>query len=403
MLLNSKILLITIFLISFSTNKTWAENTKEEKGHRLFGKFPVAKLKERPKNIFEIKRNFSKLKKDHLEELVRYLVQSGLRNRQVGDIHHKKVSDHLLSALAEIDTTKSGLVSVDSFNPAIGMAIAHYQKEFKDKIESFHKKESAPYKMGKTFTDSVVDFLKEREKLPTTIGRNIIWEKKGAIRPQEMIVVCAHYDTMTVKSDKDALKTVDAEGLNPGADDNASGVASAMALIKIFSQMEIPVTVRFVFLDWEEWAGLGSFAYFQKYKNEDKRVLGYVNLEALGHDSKTSDKERRHFNMRAYLSRPDRPFYHKEKLFLDALLEKGSKGVGQSIFKPVANSQVFEGDMGRWQDDIPAVTFSQNWQDDANDERIHTSNDFVETLNFTTLHKATHFIGIGLLAFLYGF
>lgn len=378
----------------------------------LFKRFPVAKLRETPKNIFDLKRNFSKLKKDHLEELVRFIVQGGGKNRQAGSLKHKKVSDTILNALNQIDTNKAGLVTVDSFTPDLKFAITQYQNDFKEKVAAHYEVSSDFYLKGRAFTDSIVNFLKEKSKDRNLIGRNIIWEKKGTLRPKELIVITAHYDTMTVKSvntsakgkkESNLSKVIDPEGVNPGADDNASGVGVALALIKVIAQMDVPVTIRFVFLDWEEWRGLGSKAYFKKYQGEGKRVLGFLNLESLGHDSKSSDKERRHRNMRAYLSRPDKPYYQKEKVFVDALLEKGRKGVGQPIFKAVANDQVFEGHMGRWQDEIPAVTFSQNWQDDPNDKRIHTSNDFVETLNFTTLHKATRFIGIGLLSYLYNF
>jgi hypothetical protein len=196
-------------------------------------------------------------------------------------------------------------------------------------------------------------------------------------------------------------KHIQATRANPGADDNASGVAVALALMKVVALMDIPITMRFVFLDWEEWAGLGAKAYFNKYRKEDSRVVAYINLEAIGHDSRTQDKEGRYGNMKAYISRPDQPYYQKEETLLDKILDHGRKVVGSGLFKKVANAQVLEGDMGRWQNEVPAISFSQNWQEDPNDRRIHTPNDFTETLNFSTLHKCTKFIGGGLLAVIF--
>ena len=37
------------------------------------------------------------------------------------------------------------------------------------------------------------------------------------------------------------------------------------------ANLEIPITVRVVFFDWEELGFLGSYAYVEKYKDEFKK------------------------------------------------------------------------------------------------------------------------------------
>lgn len=392
---NSRVASFFIFIfVAFSSFSQEANNNVLK--YDLFSKFPSAKIRAVPKNIFQLKSNFSYLKKEHIEDLVRQLTRATSPNRQVGTVGHLKFEKELREIIEAVDLAKSGMLFVDSFKPDTQKAIAYYENEFKEKIGPFHKKGSETYKQAKSFTDSMTSYLQSQK---ATMGKNIIWEKKGSLRPDELVVFSAHYDTLSL----DENKTVQSSLRNPGADNNASGMASALALIKIFSHIDVPVTIRFVFYDWEEWGGLGSWAYLEKYRNEKKRVLAYINLESLGHDSKTQDKERRIGNMKVYVSKPDRPYFEKERQLTELLIEKGRKVLGQNIFKMVANDQLLEGQMGRWQDEVPSLTFSQNWQDDPNDQRIHGPNDFPETLNFNTLHRTTKFIGGGVLAYLYGF
>ena len=60
---------------------------------------------------------------------------------------------------------------------------------------------------------------------------NIEVEKTGTIRPEEIVVVGAHYDT--------AIGT-------PGANDNTSGVAALLALARKFALQKSGRTIRFV-------------------------------------------------------------------------------------------------------------------------------------------------------------
>jgi acetylornithine deacetylase/succinyl-diaminopimelate desuccinylase-like protein len=67
---------------------------------------------------------------------------------------------------------------------------------------------------------------------------NLIAELKGNERPDEIVIVGAHYDSR--------------EG-TPGADDNASGAAAALALARAFVNVKPSRTLRFVFFTNEEY------------------------------------------------------------------------------------------------------------------------------------------------------
>jgi hypothetical protein len=47
---------------------------------------------------------------------------------------------------------------------------------------------------------------------------------------------------------------------------------------------------------------------------------------------------------------------------------------------------------------IPSVVFSQNWEMDFNNTRYHTPDDFVETINQHTFHKALLSINAGVVS-----
>ena len=134
---------------------------------------------------------------------------------------------------------------------------------------------------------------------------------------------------------------------------------------------------------------MGSWDYAKKMKLEAEagaNIEGYVNLLMLGHDSKIKDKAKKYGNMKLYYSRPGTPTYEKERGLAKNLSELG-KSVGTYVkFNPEENSFQNGDNVSFIQNGIPSITFTQNWEDDFNGARIHTSKDFVETLNFKTLY-----------------
>ena len=86
--------------------------------------------------------------------------------------------------------------------------------------------------------------------------RNIEAGIRGVERPQEVVILGAHYDTVPD---------------SPGADDNASGVATVLALARHFAGARPARTLRFVAFANEEppyfWTDdMGSLVYAKKCK-----------------------------------------------------------------------------------------------------------------------------------------
>jgi Zn-dependent M28 family amino/carboxypeptidase len=111
---------------------------------------------------------------------------------------------------------------------------------------------------------------KERGRLV----HNVIAEFPGSERPDQIVIIGAHYDTVRG---------------SPGADDNASGVAATIELARAFRAGGAHKrTVRFIaFVNEEEpffWTGrMGSRMYAKRCKRLGENVVGMISLEMLGY------------------------------------------------------------------------------------------------------------------------
>jgi len=94
---------------------------------------------------------------------------------------------------------------------------------------------------------------------------NIIAEKPGTTRPEEIVLVAAHYDAFYA-----------------GADDNTSGVAAMLEIARVLSGYSFERTVRFVGFDGEELRMLGSDAYARQLPAQE-RIVATVVLDAIGY------------------------------------------------------------------------------------------------------------------------
>ena len=116
--------------------------------------------------------------------------------------------------------------------------------------------------------------------------KNIIAEKLGRGKPDEVIIVGAHYDTC----------------FNPGANDNASAIAGLLELARFAASREYKRTIRFIAFVNEEppffkTNEMGSFVYARQAKEKNENIKSVLILEMIGY----------------YL---DRPFSQRYPLFV---------------------------------------------------------------------------------------
>ena len=102
---------------------------------------------------------------------------------------------------------------------------------------------------------------------------NIIAERTGSTLPEALLIVGAHYDSVST---------------TPGADDNASGVAGVLGLARALTGTQLAKTVRFVAFALEEWpvyrsSNMASYHYAQSLKENNEKVEGMICLEMIGY------------------------------------------------------------------------------------------------------------------------
>ncbi|MHC4235247.1 MAG: M28 family metallopeptidase, partial [Planctomycetota bacterium] len=99
---------------------------------------------------------------------------------------------------------------------------------------------------------------------------NVVATKLGTVFPNQEYVVGAHYDSVD----------------NPGADDDASGVALILEVARVVSQYDSEYTIRFVAFDREEQGLYGSNAYVDDHIGDD--ILGMIQADMVAYDPSTN-------------------------------------------------------------------------------------------------------------------
>ncbi len=337
-----------------------------------------------PGTFSSVRSEVEKVSQRDLLKMLNDFIKPSLPSRMVGQPGHESAQKFLEISLREMDPKSSGTVTTISFKPDLEEGKNFHQRDFDEKVEGKIPKSSPEYQKWLHFTS----YLKRQlDGLQNTEAHNIIWEKTG-LNPKKILVITAHYDTITID-----MKTmsIDTKSPMPGANYNATGVAAGLALVRVLSQVDLNYTVRLVFLDWQGIGFLGSYHYAKllaEDKKAGKEILGVMNLEMLGQDTSFLDKTKKTGNMVLY----GRQLASDER-WAGQLIERGSKMGGKVSFELKANNFEQSDTFRFWEQGIPAVTFSQNWEDDFNPKFYQTSQDTAEVLNHETFYGAYKFIG----------
>ncbi|WP_299225598.1 M28 family peptidase [uncultured Psychroserpens sp.] len=99
-------------------------------------------------------------------------------------------------------------------------------------------------------------------------GRNIIATQLGKTNPNNIYLICAHYDTVA----------------DYCADDNATGTAAVLEAARILSTQCLDNTIVYALWDEEEIGLNGSFFYANEAFNNGDNILGVLNLDMIGYD-----------------------------------------------------------------------------------------------------------------------
>jgi hypothetical protein len=108
-------------------------------------------------------------------------------------------------------------------------------------------------------------------------GVNVLAERKGTTKPDEVVILSAHYDHVPFCL---------------GADDNASGVAAVLEAARFFRAREIGRTLRLGFWDREETGLEGSLFHASEAKRRGETIRVAISLDGVGFASAKDGSQR---------------------------------------------------------------------------------------------------------------
>jgi hypothetical protein len=103
--------------------------------------------------------------------------------------------------------------------------------------------------------------------------RNVVAERQGSRRPDEIFLLTAHVDDFPPGP------------VAPGADDNASGTTAVLVAADLLRRIDFDCTLRFVLFTGEEQWLLGSSAYVADIAEAGDDVRGALNLDMIAYNS----------------------------------------------------------------------------------------------------------------------
>ena len=233
--------------------------------------------------------------------------------------------------------------------------------------------------------DLAADYIKERlETLPNlnvefqnfnTVGKNVIATQVGQTNPDDIYIICAHYDSVTTYC----------------ADDNATGVAAVLEIARILSGQCIDNTIVYALWDEEE-IGLRGANYFAQQAadetngNTRDNILGVINMDMIGYDGDapgTPGDNQFDIDVRNIAN----SVAIKDDLL--SLLSTYTFDLNEIVVNPGTTAS----DHSRfWNQGYSAVLVGESWETNDQTPDYHTSNDRVEDIDFQYMTELTKLV-----------
>jgi hypothetical protein len=210
-------------------------------------------------------------------------------------------------------------------------------------------------------------------------AHNVVATQPGVVRPDSIVILCAHYDSMSETPMVFA----------PGADDNATGVAAVQTAAEILSGHRFEYTIRYICFASEEYGGWGSGTYVKWAVRTGEKILAALNFDMIGFRSKGGD------------------------IFLEVEANEPSAWLGQAV---VSAAQLYTNrrcrlhitDIGWsdnasfWRNGYAALNHEEEWEWDSPDFNPywHTTNDVMARVvsGWTTGNTKVAVAGLAMLA-----
>lgn len=107
--------------------------------------------------------------------------------------------------------------------------------------------------------------------------RNVVIEIPGSVEPDKLVLLVAHLDSISFPLDNAPFQA-------PGADDNATGSSSLLAIAELLKEQHFYYTLRLVWFTGEEFGYWGSKPYVTDLAIHNVQVIAAINMDMFGYD-----------------------------------------------------------------------------------------------------------------------
>lgn len=186
-------------------------------------------------------------------------------------------------------------------------------------------------------------------------GTNVIATKPGVVHPEEVVILCAHFDALPA-------------GIfaAPAADDDGSGCGAVLEAARILRDIPFERTIVFALWDQEEQGKLGSIAYANAAAANDENIHAVVNMDAIAYDGNGDTKARVHV----------RPVANSEAIADTVFAVRETYGLDLDLLLTEPGA-LYSDHASFWSAGYGAVLMIEEFTNDGNPQ-YHTSNDRVQ-------------------------
>lgn len=212
-----------------------------------------------------------------------------------------------------------------------------------------------------------LDNLTITDQAFNTNGRNIIATQFGKTNPNDIYIICAHYDTVA----------------DYCADDNASGIATVLEIARILSTQCLDNTIVYALWDEEEIGLNGAGFYANQAAANNDNILGVLNIDMMGYDGNDDND----FDIDV------RNFGNSLAMKDDIISILNNPAYGFTLNVNVVNPGTTASDHSRfWNQNYTAVLVGESWETNDETPFYHSSGDRYSTLNFPYYHELAKLI-----------
>ena len=219
--------------------------------------------------------------------------------------------------------------------------------------------------------DYLVEKFNEMDNLTVTAqafntsGLNVIATQLGKTNPNDIYIICAHYDSVA----------------NYCADDNASGTATVLEIARILSTQCMDNTLVYALWDEEEIGLKGADYYATQANNNGDNILGVLNIDMMGYDGDDDND----FDIDV------RPIANSLAMKDDlvGLLATYNFNLNVNVVNPGTTAS----DHSRfWNQGFSAVLVGESWENNDQTPYYHSSGDRFSTLDLPYFHELAKLI-----------